>query len=66
VLCNLPIDFGRSACLQASLAFAALNKWFKKGGDSKARRAHWQQFDGTHHWDASADDWVRNDGQRPD
>jgi hypothetical protein len=45
---------------------AALNKWFKKGGDSKARRAHWQQFDDTHHWDASADDWVRNDGQRPD
>jgi hypothetical protein len=45
---------------------AALNKWFRKGSDSKARRAHWQQFDDTHHWDASADDWVRNDGQRPD
>jgi hypothetical protein len=45
---------------------AALNKWFKKGDDSKARRAHWKQFDDTHHWDASADDWVRNDGQRLD
>ena len=36
----------------------------KKRDERKTQRAHWKQFDDTHHWDASADDWVPNDGQR--
>ena len=44
----------------------ALNRLLSKRGEIKARKAHWKQFDDTHHWDASADEWVRNDGQRTD
>jgi hypothetical protein len=38
----------------------------KQRGEIRARQAHWKHFDDTHHWDASADEWVRNDGQRTD
>ena len=41
-----------------------LGVWQKKRNERKTQRAHWKQFDDTHHWDASADDWVPNDGQR--
>ncbi len=30
-------------------------------GESKPRRPLWKHFDDTHHWDATAEEWVPND-----
>lgn len=42
---------------------AILNALRKRRGESKPQRALWKQFDDTHHWDLTAEEWVRNDGQ---
>lgn len=44
----------------------ALIRLRKQRGDLRTRQAHWKKFDDTHHWDVSADEWVRNDRQRTD
>jgi hypothetical protein len=35
----------------------------KKHGESKTQRPLWKQFDDTHRWDSTAEEWVRNDDQ---
>jgi hypothetical protein len=51
-------------CLLAgSVGFSMLNGLRKKRGESKPQRALWKQFDDTHHWDSTAEEWVPNDGQ---
>jgi hypothetical protein len=35
----------------------------KKRVERKPQRPLWQQFDDTHHWDSTAEEWVRNDEQ---
>jgi hypothetical protein len=32
-------------------------------GEGKPRRPLWKHFDDTHHWDATAEEWVPNDDQ---
>jgi hypothetical protein len=32
----------------------------KREGESKPRQPLWKQFDDTHHWDSSAEEWVPN------
>jgi hypothetical protein len=56
-----------AVCLVAGfIGIPAVNRLLKPRSEIQARQAHWKQFDDTHHWDASADEWVRNDGQRKD
>jgi hypothetical protein len=33
----------------------------RQQGENKPRRPLWKHFDDTHHWDASAEEWVPND-----
>jgi hypothetical protein len=33
----------------------------RRKGESKPRRPTWKHFDDTHHWDATAEEWVPND-----
>jgi hypothetical protein len=32
----------------------------RQKGESKPRRPPWKHFDDTHHWDATAEEWVPN------
>ncbi|SFV19149.1 hypothetical protein [Bradyrhizobium arachidis] len=32
----------------------------RRNGDSKHMQPLWKHFDDTHHWDASAEEWVPN------
>ncbi|MBB4262592.1 hypothetical protein GGD66_003817 [Bradyrhizobium sp. CIR48] len=32
----------------------------RQSGESKSRRPLWKQFDDTHHWDSTAEEWVPN------
>jgi hypothetical protein len=52
--------------IAAVCSLVGIVAWLKRHDERKARQAHWKQFDDTHHWDASADEWVRNDHQRTD
>jgi hypothetical protein len=33
----------------------------RQKGESKPRRPLWKDFDDTHHWDSTAEEWVPND-----
>ena len=32
----------------------------RRTSDSKTKRPPWKDFDDTHHWDSTAEDWVPN------
>ncbi|MGY3031807.1 hypothetical protein ACVIIV_000977 [Bradyrhizobium sp. USDA 4354] len=32
----------------------------RQNGESKQRQPLWKHFDDTHHWDATAEEWVPN------
>jgi hypothetical protein len=36
-------------------------KALQQKGESKPRRPLWKHFDETHHWDATAEEWVPNE-----
>ena len=46
--------------LLGCVGFPTLNVLRRKRGESKPKPP-WKQFDDTHHWDSTAEEWVPND-----
>ena len=59
---KLLLDTFASCSLAGCGGILMFRRWRQKSGECEPKRAIWKQFDDTHHWDPTAEEWVRNDG----
>ena len=50
----------REWIMMAGALVVQLSALNAKKGESKPRQQLWRQFDDTHHWDSTAEEWVPN------